>query len=440
MAGHVNELKASTEHGLKAAQLIAGGVNSNVRMTGPLELRCFARGRGSKLLDVDGNEYIDYVLGMGPAIFGHAPTFLTEAVAASLGFGQVFAGQHPLEVRLARRLRELVRSAELVRIGCTGSEMVQAAIRVARAYTGRKVIVKFEGHYHGWFDSVLVNYSGPANDPQGSIPFPIQLQSDGQSPAAVADTRVLPWNNIAVISEYLSKYGSGVAAVIMEPVMCNVGVIPPRKSYLQSVRELCDRHGILFILDEVITGFRLGAGGAQKEFDVRPDLSIFAKALGGGFPIAVLAGRADVMSLIAAGRVNHSGTYNANTMSLAAGIAVLDRLTAEDGLAYRLIDDIGTSLMRGIREIATRRGTNLKVIGYPSVFHTFFTDEPDTVDYFSYRKSDASRQRRFIEALPARGVRPMPRGTWFVSTAHTAADVERTLDAVDESLAGLNER
>lgn len=433
----VQEQRSSIKHNLDAVEVIAGGVNSNVRMSGPLESRCFVRGEGSKLFDIDGNEYIDYTLGMGPAIFGHAPAFLTDAVAASLAVGQVFAGQHPMEVELARRLRQRVPCAELVRIGCTGSEMIQAAIRVARAYTGRNTIVKFEGHYHGWFDSVLVNHAGVAHDPHGQIPFPVQLPSEGQSRLAAQDTRVLPWNDIAVLSQFLSEHGSAIAAIIMEPVMCNVGVIPPRQDYLRSVRDLCDRHGIVLILDEVITGFRLRAGGAQEEFGVRPDLAIFAKALGGGFPVAALAGRADMMSLIASGRVNHSGTYNANTVSLAAGIASLDHLAAEGGRAYRQIEDTGTRLMRGIVEIASRRGTNLKVSGYPSVFHTFFSDQSETFDYFSYRKSDALRQRRFIESLPARGVRPMTRGTWFLSTSHTTEDVERTLQAVDESLADL---
>ena len=434
----MNEQTASGAHQRAARELIAGGVNSNVRMSGKLESLCFSHGAGSKLFDVDGHEYIDYSLGMGPAIFGHAPAFLTDAVAAALRLGQVFAGQHRLEVELARRLQALIPSAELVRIGCTGSEMIQAAIRLARAYTGRPAIVKFEGHYHGWFDSVLVNLSGPAHDPRGPLPFPLHLQTEGQSVAAVQDTRVLPWNDSDALSRHLVEHGREVAAVIMEPVMCNTGVVAPRRGYLDRVRAICDQHGVLLILDEVVTGFRLGIGGAQQQFGVRPDLSVFAKALGGGFPLAVLAGRADVMNLIGAGRVNHSGTYNANTLSLAAGIAALDRLSADGGAVYRHIEQVGTALIQGIRELADRRSLNLKVSGYPSVFHTFFSDEAETFDYFSYRKSDAKRQKNFIEALPALGVRPMSRGTWFVSAAHTAADVDLTLRAVDVALGGIS--
>jgi glutamate-1-semialdehyde 2,1-aminomutase len=236
---------------------------------------------------------------------------------------------------------------------------------------------------------------------------------------------------------YLSAHGGDVAAVIMEPVMCNTGVISPQDHYLRAVKDACARYGIVFILDEVITGLRLSPGGAQEQFGVHADLSIFAKALANGFPLSVLGGRADIMNLIGVGKVNHSGTYNANLMSLAAGIATLDQLSARAGAAYRRIESAGASLIDGIREIAARRGINLQVTGYPSVFHTFFTDLPQTIDYFSYRQSDAERLKKFIIALTAEGVRISSRGTWFVSAAHSVRETDSTLEAIDRVLANF---
>jgi glutamate-1-semialdehyde 2,1-aminomutase len=415
-----------------AGAVIAGAVNSNVRL-GSFRL-CFSSASGSKLIDVDGNEYIDYALGMGPTILGHAPEFLIAAVAKTLQTGQLFAGQHQSELVLAELLRHHIPSAELVRIGMTGSEMVQAALRVARAYTNRTGFIKFEGQYHGWFDNVLVNQSGPAGNRSGSLPFRTHLQTKGQAVNSTVDTHVLPWNDADAVSRYLVEHGSKIAAIITEPVMCNTGVIPPRPGYLEELRRLCNQHGVVLIFDEVITGFRLGLSGAQGKFGVCPDLSIFAKAFGGGFPIAALAGRREIMSLFATADVNHSGTYNANLISIAAGIATINQLAADHGAAYSRIETTGQKLITGMREIAARRSTNLKITGFGSIFHTLFSDEPEIVDYASYKGADAVHQKAFIEALLPLGVRPTSRGTWFVSAAHSDEDVSRTLAAVDTTL------
>lgn len=419
-------------HHRAASAAIPGGVNSNVRL-GPLPL-CFTSGSGSKLVDLDGNSYIDYALGMGPAILGHAPAAVLDAVQNSLGLGQLFAGQHESELVLAKSLQACVPSAELVRLGMTGSEMVQAALRVARAYTGKSSFIKFQGHYHGWFDNVLVNQTGPAAT-DGQLPVPIQLQTLGQSLASTADTHVLPWNDEDAISRYLEKNGSDLAAIITEPVMCNTGVIPPRPGYLEALRLLCDKYNVVLIFDEVITGFRFGLGGAQARFGIVPDLSIFAKAFGGGFPVAALAGRADIMELFGSGNVNHSGTYNANLVSITAAIATLDQLRAGDGAVFKHIETIGEKLISGMREIAERRAVNLVVSGYGSVFHTLFTDEPEICDYAAHSRADTKRQQAFVDALLTKGVRPTARGTWFVSAAHTQDDVDITLSAVDAVLA-----
>ena len=261
---------------------IAGGVNSNVRLSGvPI---CFASGKGSRLTDVDGNVYIDYALGMGPTILGHAPAAVTAEVARTLALGQLFAGQHTLELELANELCACVKSAELVRFGLSGSEMVQAAIRVARAYTGRSEVIKFEGHYHGWFDNVLINQNPPVDTASNPIPRPRYLQSAGQSAHASEDFAVLPWNDTEAVDQYVGANASRIAAIITEPIMFNTGGILPKPGYLEHLRRVTKERDIVLIFDEVITGFRVALGGAQELYDIKPDLSVFAKALGAGFP------------------------------------------------------------------------------------------------------------------------------------------------------------
>jgi glutamate-1-semialdehyde 2,1-aminomutase len=410
---------------------IAGGVNSNVRLgNAPI---CFASARGSRLTDVDGNVYIDYALGMGPTILGHAPPAITAEVARTLSLGQLFAGQHALELDLANKLCSCVKSAELVRFGLSGSEMVQAALRLARAHTGRPDIIKFEGHYHGWFDNILINQSGPAAGAGDPLPRPHHLQSAGQSPHASADVVVMPWNDFAALEHYVIANAAKTAAIIMEPIMLNTGGILPEPGYLQRVRNLTVAHGIVLIFDEVITGFRVALGGAQALYHVEPDLSVFAKALGAGFPVAALAGRREIMDLFSSGRVNHSGTYNANLVSLSAALAALRELTADDGAAYKQINSMGQALMEGIAGCARRVGVNLQVSGLPSAFHTCFASHP-IHDYTSYTKADQKRLSLFLAALLESGVRPTSRGTWFVSAAHSESDVASTLEAVERAL------
>jgi len=237
------------------------------------------------------------------------------------------------------------------------------------------------------------------------------------------------------LRSYVEQFGAETAAILMEPVLCNSGVISPAAGYLEGARELCNSHDIIFIVDEVITGFRLGERGAQHLLGVTGDLSIFAKALGGGFPVAALTGRESLMSLIASGAVNNSGTYNANVVALTAAIATLDALGAQNGAAYKRIAASGQALIEGMRVLAQKSGDNLIVQGYPSVFNTSFGDIRSITTVEEYRRCDEARQKRFLAALLKHGVRPTARGTWFVSAAHTDAEVEATLDAVSETLA-----
>jgi glutamate-1-semialdehyde 2,1-aminomutase len=424
----------SRQYHERARTRIAGGVNSNVRLGGtPL---CIASGKGAHLTDVDGNVFLDYALGMGPNILGHAPAAVLAEVTRTLGMGQLFAGQHPLELELAEKLCSCVASAQLVRFGLSGSEMVQAAMRVSRAFTGRSLVIKFEGHYHGWLDNVFINVSGPAAAEGAAVPRPRHLQSAGQSPHASEDMVVLPWNDPKTIEDYLKANAGRVAAILTEPIMLNTGGILPRDGYLQHLRRLASAHHVVLIFDEVITGFRVALGGAQELLKVQPDLSVFAKALGAGFPVSALAGRRDIMELFGTGRVNHSGTHNANVPSIAAALAALRELSADNLAAYTRMNALGRLLMDGIAQIARSQGGGMQVSGLPAAFHTCFARH-EIHDYASYLRCDQRRLQAFMAALLERGIRPTSRGTWFLSTAHTERDVETTLDAVSRSLQHL---
>jgi glutamate-1-semialdehyde 2,1-aminomutase len=417
-----------------ACQALAGGVNSNFRLHGQPVPLVFERGEAAHLIDLDGNSYVDYALGMGPNILGHAPEPVVRAVAETLAQGQIFAGQHPAEAQLARRVQELVPCAELVRFGVAGSEMDQAALRLARAYTGRSKVVKFEGHYHGWFDTILVSVAPPLDSagPE-EAPRP-HLPSAGQSAAAAQDIIVLPWNNVEAVRHYLDEHAAETAALIMEPILCNTSVVLPRPGYLEGVRELCDRHGVVLIFDEVITGFRVGLHGAQGRLGVTPDVAVFAKSLAGGFPIGAFAGKRAIMQLAADGSVLHGGSFNGHTASVAAALATLEQLSRPG--TYEQMEARGEALMDGLRGVAKRRGVPLLVQGLGSVFNTAFSDGPPVTDYRSFaRRCDASRLPPFLHALQEAGVRPTSRGTWFLSTTHTDADIEATIRAAEHALA-----
>jgi glutamate-1-semialdehyde 2,1-aminomutase len=419
----------------EACEVLAGGVNSNFRLGGQPVPLVFERAAGSRLYDVDGNSYVDYALGMGPNILGHAPEPVIRAVANSLAQGQLFAGQHQAEVLLARRVQEIVPSAELVRFGVAGSEMDQVALRLARAYTGRTKVVKFEGHYHGWFDTILVSVAppldqaGPEDAPRPHLP------SGGQSAVAAGDVAVLPWNNLEAVRRYLEAHATETAALIMEPILCNTSVVVPRAGYLEGVRALCDQYGVVLIFDEVITGFRVALSGAQGRLGVTPDLSVFAKALAGGFPIGAVVGKRPIMELTGNGSVLHGGSFNGHTASIAAGLATLAELSREG--VYEQMEARGEALMDGLRQVARQAGLPFLVQGLGTAFNTAFTDQPSVTDYRSYVLCDLDKQKRFLHALQNEGVRPTSRGTWFMSTAHTDADIEETVRAAERALPAM---
>ncbi|MBO4210135.1 aspartate aminotransferase family protein, partial [Micromonospora echinofusca] len=388
----------------------------------------FTSADGPVLTDVDGNHLIDYFLGMGPMLLGHRPATVVEAAHAQLDRSILVAGQTDLEFQAARLLVDLVPSAELVRFSVSGSEAVQAALRVARAATGRDTVVKFEGHYHGWFDNVLWSVApdpataGPATDP---VPVP---GSAGQ--LAGPGVAVLPWNDIDLLRARL--VGRDVAAVIMEPVMFNNAGILPEPGYLAAVRELCDATGTVLIFDEVITGFRVGPGGAQGLLDVVPDLTVLGKAIANGFPVAALVGRRRYMDLLATGTVLHGGTYNTQSVAMAATLATLTEISS--GRPYQQIAATGGRLMAGLREAFADAGVPVEIVGYPAVFQVRF-GEVRPRDYRQALAADRARYADFAHALLRHGVRVLPRGTWFVSTAHDECHIDATLAAVRAVLA-----
>ena len=405
---------------------LAGGVSSNFRQgIAPTPL-VFTHADGPYLHDADGNRLIDYYLGMGPMILGHTPPELRRAVEAQLARGILFAGQTEVEFEAARLLCDIVPCAERVRFASSGTEAVQAAIRLARAATGRSVIIKFEGHYHGWLDNVLWS-TAPGLQAAGRLDAPNAVAgSAGQDAACGSHVAVLPWNDLGALRARLAA--GDVAGVIMEPAMCNAGAIAPLPGYLEGAKEACAAHGSLLIFDETITGFRLAAGGAQQHFGVTPDLATFAKAIANGFPVAAITGRAALLDLFATGGVVHGGTYNAQPLAMAATVATLNAVSRPG--FHAAIAARGERLMEGIRRAFADAGVPAVVTGFGTVFHVAIGLEHPAQQWRDLLRMDRPRYVAFATALLQRGVRALERGAWFLSSEHDDAVVDATLDAV----------
>jgi glutamate-1-semialdehyde 2,1-aminomutase len=407
------------------AQWIAGGVSSNFRLGMAPTPLVFDRAEGPWLFDADGNRLIDYYLGMGPMILGHSPQGVRDAVHRQVDIGILFGGQSEIEARAARMICEMVPCAERIRFGSSGSEVVQAAIRLARAATGRRKIVKFEGHYHGWLDNIMwstapaLNAAGP-RDALVAVPGSL-----GQEAEAAEGIVVLPWNDLDALAARLAE--GDVAGVIMEPAMCNAGVIAPLPGYLEGAREACSREGSILVFDEVITGFRIAPGGAQQVFGVTPDLATFGKAIANGFPVAALAGRADLLDMFAGGGVVHGGTFNAQAVAMAATVATLEALTPA---LFATLEERGSRLRDGIAARLSDAGIVASVTGFPAIFFVAFGYGEPARDYRDLARRDQPGYRAFTSSLLARGVRALERGAWFTSIAHDDAVIDATLDAV----------
>jgi glutamate-1-semialdehyde 2,1-aminomutase len=424
-----------------ACRVIPGGVNSTARATwsGWTPYPLFVKdGQGSRLRDVDGNEYIDYLLGLGPMIFGHRPPRVTQAVVDFIQQrGTVFALPTADEALLAEKIIAAVPSVDQVRLCNTGTEAVLYATRLARAFTGRRKIIRFEGMYHGFSDGVYWS-KHPNIDKAGPDNRPIAVAQGPGMPKGVEENLIiLPWNDADILAETIKREGDQIAAVLTEPVMCNTGCILPKPGYLEAMRELTHQHGIVLLFDEVITGFRLGLAGAQGRLGIKPDLSVFAKGIGGGFPVAAIGGRKDIMALIANGTVSVAGTYTANGIAVAAANAALDEL-ATPGL-YQKLNAISDELRLGLSKVLRDAGLPANVVGVGPLMQVWFAQQEIHNYRDAERHADQKIFRSWWEGMLGRGVlfHPGAYENLFVSTAHTRADVAATLAAAKEVAADL---
>ena len=400
-------------------KVVPGGVNSNVRLE--VAQRYFARGAGARLWDTDGQEYIDYVLGQGPAFLGHAHPRMLAGVTESIAAGMTFAAQTEIELEAAESLVKALVWADMVRIGMTSTESVQAALRLARAATGRRLFLRFRGQYHGWLDNVLVN---------SQEPWP-RVASDGQLASSLDESITIEWNDLEAVHQALAEHPGQIAAIITEPMMLNAGAILPEPGFLEGLREITTAHGIILIFDETITGFRLGPSGAIGRFGVEPDLAIFGKAVAGGFPASVLAGNADLMSRFAKG-TNHSGTFNANVLACAAIVHALAIMQSTP--IYDTVERTGGQLMASLRGLFADFDLQLQVRGLPAAFHVAFDTADPVRSFADLQRADSERYRRLVPHAIDSGVWITGRGIWYVSGAHDDATNDATLARMTNAL------
>ena len=429
----------------RAQRSLVEGVNSPSRgaaVYAPVPV-VLERGHGSRVWDLDGNEYVDFMMSFGALIQGHAHQKIVEVVSRTMAEGSHFAAATPAEAEAGERLRSMVQSAEAVRFTNSGSEAAMLALRLARAHTGRTKFLKFEGHYHGWYDPYCLNgHSHPAHE-LGPKENPTRFPDSEGIPATTFDDVVLaPWNDLEALENILRRHGSELAAIITEPIMANMGCILPREGYLQKVGDLAHQYGALFILDEVVTGFRYAPGGCQQYYDLKPDLSTFGKALGAGFPIGAVAGPRAILDRMrwGSGMVLHYGTFNGHRLTMRVIAANLDLLLANKGAAYKQIYAVGDAAIGGLRDIFRRKKIEAIVQGFGPMFQIYFTGREAIHDYRDYcQYADTQKYSRFIHGLLDRGIYMTPSNGlhWIISTAHTAQDVETLLGAADEVCAEL---
>ena len=428
----------------RAQKSLVEGVNSPSRGAavyagGPIMLE---RGRGARVWDIDGNEYIDFMMSFGALIQGHAHPDVVKTVSEAMAGGSHFAAATSAEVEAAERFCRMVPSAEVVRFTNTGSEATMLALRLARAHTGRNKFLKFEGHYHGWYDPFLLNAHGHPPEQLGPLENPTRIPDSEGIPLAIFEDVVLaPWNDVVALENVLRKHGHELAAVITEPIMANMGCILPRDGYLLRLRELTRDCGALLILDEVVTGFRYAPGGCQEYYGVQPDISTFGKALGAGFPVGAVAGPRSILERMrwSEKMVLHYGTFNGHRLTMNVIAANLDLLCAKD--TYRKLHAVGNAAIAGLREVFRKRQLKAIVQGFGPMFQIYFTERDGIHDYRDYCKYvDAKLYSRFVHRLLERGIYITPSNGlhWILSTAHTDADVEALIEAADQACAGLS--
>ena len=421
-----NKTRGSATRFHRARRSLAGGVSSGLRRSARPYPLYFDSGHGSRITDVDGNTYIDYSLAWGPLILGHSPPEITKAVSIQLNKGMTFGAQHDLEIEAAELMKKTVPCAELVCFSNSGTEIVQVALRLARAATGRRKLVKFEGHYHGWADSVLVSYHPTQEDIAAGEGGPIPV---GAGQSAHDDALIATWNDPASVEDIFARHPNEISAVICEPMLCNSGCIPPEQGFLEFLRRITQTTGALLIFDEVITGFRLSLAGAQGFYGVTPDLATYAKALGSGVAVSALAGMEKYMGMIANDKVVHGGTLNGNGIAMAATKATIEALILKGSEGYHELQVRGNRLRRGLEKILSDHGHQVMTSGCGSIFQLSFSEKAAR----NYRETLVADKRRYSDlavALLDEGVLVLPDGRWYLSFAHSDNDVDATLEAI----------
>ena len=412
----------------KASRYIPGGVSSTNRLVDPNIV--FTRAQGAYIYDADGKRYIDYHAAFGPPVLGHCNPEVNARVAETLArVDLVGIGASELEAQLAEKICQHVPSAQKVAFCNSGSEATYAAVRLARAVTGRRRIIKFQGCYHGWHDAVLMNVISPPDKIGHKDPG-----SAGMTPEVVDDTLILPFNDVEAVTQAVTEHGPSLAAIILEPIPHNIGCVLPRPEFLRALRDLTSRHGIVLIFDEVITGFRHALGGYQSIVGVTPDLTTMGKAIANGFPLAALAGRADLMDHVRpGGDVMFAGTFNGHPLNTAAALATIEVLERPGTYAHMFA--LGEQMRQGLGELAQEHGIEATVVGFGSVFLMYFMSGP-VETYTDLLRNDAQRFVTYRRHLIERGVYELPVNLKrnHISLAHTVADIEASLDAADQAL------
>jgi len=426
----------------EARTLIPGGASSIIRWSSYEPYPIFMeKGKGARITDVDGNEYLYYLLSYGARVNGHAHPKIVEAIKDQAERGTMFGTPVELEIKLARKFKQMVPSADTVIFGTNGTDATMNAIRMARAATGKDMVLKFEGHYHGQHDYAMISVEAPPSV-AGLEEYPRPLPYSAGIPSLVLDTVIVsPWNNLRAFERIMKRHRNEVAAIIMEPIMANSSVIPPIPDYLKPVKEIAAQNDALLIFDEVVTGFRVAPGGAQELYGVTADLSTWGKALGGGVPISAVSGKKEYMDLIGPGKVSYGGTYFANSLTLAGTIANLEALSEQDNRHFREFKELTNKMISEISKIGDRTGQEVCVQGAPGMFSLAFTKLKKIINYRESLLIDWNKFRLLSQILMNKGVMVHPDNyeRLTISTVHTQSDIEQTISIFDEAFRKLRD-
>ncbi len=421
----------------EAKKVFAMGVGSQVQSFSRPHPLYMTHGKGSRIYDIDGNDFIDYLLNYGPNILGYAPKAFNDAVKKQLDKGTAFGEPHPLQLEVSKMLIDTVPCFEVVNYVNSGTEAVQAVLRLARAVTGREKFIKFEGHYHGWMDNIFFSFHPDEGEDFGTRenPKPVMHNYCKGQPKNVLDNAIsVSWNNLNFVEKAFKTHKGEIAAIITEPIMSNCGVIMPNPGYLEGLKKIAAENGAMLIYDETITGMRVSPGGVQELLGVTPDITCGFKALGGGIPLYAYGASSEIMKIVSDRLLVQAGTFNGNALGCIAAKVVLEELTRNNGEAITRINTIGTHMMEEIRKSAKRHGETVRIQGTGSLFCVSFHDHEiiDMRDAFDTRND---RYFIFRQLLLDRGIHifPTEKGLWYISTAHTDEDVEKTLRVVDEA-------